>query len=308
MPLFVYDGSTQSKRLILGAGIGSVEGSDYLLLTVTGSPSSSLPTFLTGSIPFSSSAGTLSEDNPNLFYDSSSHTLFTKDISVSGTITFGNDHKLRWFDAQGNPRITMYINTINRLIIQSAQTGTPIGLFDFTGNIMALFNTTSTLFPANVTITGTMTIQDNAYFGDLKPNRAGVSYTGYVYVPITGSGIACVDINTGTWDGNLTRNTGTWTVNLQQASMNLPANIKAVEITVGGKSTTLGETLIARARGAGVVGTGDVIVTIQVSNIPIYNSGIVRVDSVNSDIEFNIQGSGGSTITSAYAYISGYFV
>jgi hypothetical protein len=75
MPLFVFDGSTLPKRLLLGVGIGTVEGPDYFLLSVTGSPVAGISGLISGSVPFADQNGQLTQDNANLFFDNSTKTL-----------------------------------------------------------------------------------------------------------------------------------------------------------------------------------------------------------------------------------------
>lgn len=82
MTLYVFDGTNSPKRLILGPGVGTIEGGDYLFLSITGS--SSFGGFISGSIPFADGNGNLTQDNNDFFWDNAN-----KNLIVSGTIKAG---------------------------------------------------------------------------------------------------------------------------------------------------------------------------------------------------------------------------
>lgn len=74
MPNWIYDADNlRPKRLLFGAGIAVSEGNDYISIYVTGS--SSVPTFISGSVPFANSVGILTEDNVKFVFDNTNKRL-----------------------------------------------------------------------------------------------------------------------------------------------------------------------------------------------------------------------------------------
>src|SRR5258706_16303757 len=103
MSLYVFDGATAPKRLIFGVGIGTIEGSDYLLVSFTGSSGNG-----TGSI-------TLSGEN---YLTLVGNNLNANPVNVAGSNITG-------ILASGSfPALTGDVTTVAGFLATTIQTGT----------------------------------------------------------------------------------------------------------------------------------------------------------------------------------------
>lgn len=144
--LYVFDGTNSPKRLILGPGIGAIEGGDYLSLSITGS--SSFGGLTSGSIPFANANGNLTEDNNDLFWDNANKILMVGSnlpksgflgsllhIKANGVIPPGLTQMA--FVTGGNmiiPFVTFVANRGTETVPTAIKSGDAIGRVNFTGH------------------------------------------------------------------------------------------------------------------------------------------------------------------------------
>jgi len=134
------------------------------------------------------------------------------------------------------------------------------------------------------------------YQGDLKPYRNAVTYTGYVFVPLTTSRVAT------DWDGDAKADASDGVINLQAAApagFALPVEIKAIAFSLYVKAATVGLSCAIATSGS-VYG---VQVYAVVANQWNCGGGVVACDA-NGDVYFTALGD----LTGVILNILGYWI
>lgn len=137
------------------------------------------------------------------------------------------------------------------------------------------------------------------YAGDLKPYRGGTSYTGYLYVP-------CIPKLTSTsWDGDA-RSTTSWTKIDLSSVFGVPANVKAVQISMRARdSVAIGATNLRFYVGPNGSDISEILA-------PIGGDVLANIETTcpcdkNGDIYYNIVASGSGTMD-CWLEIKGYYI
>jgi len=131
------------------------------------------------------------------------------------------------------------------------------------------------------------------FTGDLKPERSGTQYTGYLFIPLE-------NVATSTnWDGDAKTTSDNGIIDLS-VEFGLPGNIRAVAALFQIRDTTINIGVLLK-RDSGSLNA--IVVRTQVTNQFIDNSGIVPCDE-NGDIYFATAGN----LDSVNILITGYFI